>query len=151
MPKKKASIIVDLSSSSEKRRLMRALGVEEPKKGFTVVPTVACPMCGIQRGLRRTGIRRVLEEKKTGKRKGDYAADRMYRDGFVAFDYDIEELPFLTFRAAMGRKGFVTVAVRHLSDIKNMPERDKEILYPLLEQIKRQCERILDAVNRTLE
>jgi len=115
------SKFIDIESLEERQRLLRRLGISETA-GLTIVPFVVCPCCRYPHPLR-------------GKRSFKFGS------------FSIEDSPFISFKAAMGRKGFQEQAILRLQDIPELPEGDRAILLPLLRQLKEQCQKVLRAVD----
>jgi len=156
---KKISTFLDFELKTTKPEVLEEFGISKRKaKRIRAVPYVVCPMCGTHEPLRKTGtysrkIRKRMSRREAEKHEKDWKAGRLVKSRAkiynphkeVAFNVmNVEEEPFVSIRVSTGRgKGFVEKAIITFKDIQNLPEEDKEILLPLVEQIRYQCERIL--------
>jgi len=159
----KKSQIVDLSSSAEKKEIAKRLGVVEvfnlssksdrericKKLGLDrvfvkTIPYVVCPLCALSRPLRRTGAHNLRTEKKGSKKTRSERSSRFNPDKEITFSlFNPETSPFVSIRVSLGRKGFAEKKIITFRDIKTLPQRDQEILLPLVREIRKQCEEIL--------
>jgi hypothetical protein len=114
---------------------------EEPEKPKTVerlpvtVAHICCPVCGMHTVLRRTGW-----WSRSGKKRSKNSV----------FGIHLEDAPFVSIRVAPGRAGFIEKATIKLKDIARLPERDKKILLPIMEQLKSQCSKVIKTVEKII-
>jgi len=137
----------DLSIKSEKEKALKRIGIKI-EKPVTTISYIVCPLCSFSRPLRRTGIHRIRTLKQ-GSKRTQTARSRLYNpDKALRFDlFDVDSSPFVSIRVSQGKRGFVEKAIIRFKDIARLPESDKEILVPLLKQIKNQCTKTLEVLK----
>ena len=110
--------------------------IEEPEpkgRAFKTVAHICCPVCGMHTVLRRTG--RYCRSGKKRSKEG-------------VFDIDLENAPFVSIRIASGRGGFIERATIKLEDISKLPKEDKEVILPVIKQLKTQCSKVIKTVEK---
>lgn len=160
--KKKISTFFDFTIKDDKPRKQRSDKQEKGAPTWSKHAYVVCPLCALNRPLKRTGTwarnraksltgiaRKAWTEKFNTKALLSERRRKYNPNIETRFDlYNINEAPFISIREARGRgAGFVEVDMIKFEDIKNASCSDKELLMPLVLQMRDQCFKILKATD----
>lgn len=132
---------------------------------------IVCPLCCLNRPLNRTGSYSRMTQKrksfkeykdeyrigadgktteKTGKKIQRRSA-KYNPNGETRFDlYDTENAPFISVRQYLGagvKSGISEVAIVTLEGVKGLTKGDKEMVLPLIQQLRAKCKEILKATE----
>lgn len=139
---------IDLSSDEKKEEALKKLGFDVVK----TVPYVVCPLCALSRPLRRSEIHKARLRQRYERKTQSERSKLFNPNKEIAFDlFDVENGPFISIRVSQGRRGFTEKAIITFRDVKNLPERDQEVLLPLIKQIRAQCKEILKATDDLID
>lgn len=144
----------------------------KPAKKLSVHSYIVCPLCAMNRPLHRTGSWARSRAKKLLKGKTATKAHTEWQRKFktkenmserrrkynpeaqTRFDLvDVKTAPFISIREARGKggrgtgAGFQEVAIVTLKNIANLPDEDLKQIMPLISQLKKQCENILEEIS----
>lgn len=146
----------------------KSFGISEKvaKRVGKKIAFIVCPLCATSRKLNKTGgyyirqsktrkpknIRDLEEKLRTGElikspRSRTYNPEK--NTGFNAYSFDE---PFISLRESNGRgTGFREVEIIKMSDIPKLPKKDQKVLLDLINEIREQCQKILDYTDKLLK
>lgn len=165
MSEKPISTYLDFDTSDKPDK---SFGISEKvaKKVGKKIAFVVCPCCGMSRKLNKTGGYYIqqsktrkpklisdLEEKlRTGElikspRSRTYNPEK--NTGFNTYSFNE---PFISIRESGGRgTGFREVEIIKMSDIPKLPKKDQKMLLDLVNEIREQCNKILDYTDKLIK
>jgi hypothetical protein len=153
----------DGTGLKEKIKEANELGwTEKRAKKINKVTFIACALCGWHHILNRTGVgaRQVRKRYSTQRRK---AFEKLYSEGEyirsrakvynptkeLTFDaVDLHKGAFISVREPGGRGGGMPeIGIVPLSEINKLSKEDKDIIRPLIEQMRSKCTEILEVTK----